>query len=93
MEHQVLVPRTTVHPRSDVDAKQAFVEELNARGFEARIVSTPADIRATKGGETYHFEIKKTSRADSHFGAATLTEWEAAVANPLLLRHGPGPWR
>jgi hypothetical protein len=82
MESEAPVPRTIVHPRNDVDAKQAFVDELVGQGFAAKVISSPADIKATKNGATYYFEIKKTSREDSYFGAATLTEWEAAIANP-----------
>jgi Domain of unknown function (DUF3883) len=65
--------------RSDVDAKAAFVDELRRRGYEARVTATPADITAVKGGDTYYFEVKKTSRSEAYFGAATLTEWAAAM--------------
>ncbi len=77
-----LVPKTMVNRRSDVDAKDAFVESLGERGFAARVTSVPADITATRGGSTYYFEIKFTNQRDSYFGAATLTEWEAAMTNP-----------
>ena len=68
--------------KSDVRAKEAFRDELLRRGFEtAQITGTPADITATRGGETYFFEIKFTRQGKSYFGAATLTEWEAVLRN------------
>ena len=72
--------------KSDVPAKEAYVKELNARGYEARIASTPADIIAEKGGETWYFEIKMTGRDDRYFGAATLTEWGRAFKDPEHFR-------
>lgn len=77
-----LVPDRLVHARRDVDAKQAFLIELERRGFVAHVIREPADIIAEKGGERFYFEIKKTSRSDSYFGAATLTEWVAALEHP-----------
>jgi hypothetical protein len=66
--------------KSDVKAKEAFRDELRRRGFEtAKITAAPADITATKGGETYYFEVKFTKANGKYFGAATLTEWEAAL--------------
>ena len=68
--------------KSDIGAKGAFRRELLARGFEARITQSPADITATKDGRTWYFEIKMTRRTDTYFGAATLTEWAQALADP-----------
>ena len=66
--------------KSDVEAKQAFVQELIARGFESvKVTKLPADITATRNGQTYYYEIKYTTRTKLYFGAATLTEWEAAL--------------
>ena len=67
--------------KSDVKAKKEFVKLLNSRGFEAYIVSKPADIVAKKDGQTWFFEIKMTKRTDVYFGAATLTEWKQAIAD------------
>jgi hypothetical protein len=66
--------------KSDVNAKEAFRDELLRRGYQTAVVTaTPADITATKCGETYYFEIKFTKASAKYFGAATLTEWEAAL--------------
>lgn len=71
-----------MNAKSDVNAKIAFIEELKRRGFaQARITASPADIIATKGGKTYYFEVKYTKQEKQYFGAATLTEWEAAFQN------------
>lgn len=67
--------------KSDVKAKAEFVKELNGRGFEAKVVSSPADIMAVKDGQTWYYEIKMTKKADNYFGAATLTEWRQAMAD------------
>lgn len=72
--------------KSDVKAKTEFVKILRERGFEAAVVSSPADIKATKDGQTWYFEIKMTKRADVYFGAATLTEWRQALADPEHFR-------
>lgn len=72
--------------KSDVKAKNEFVKLLKERGFEAAVVSSPADIKATKARETWYFEIKMTKRADVYFGAATLTEWRQALADPEHFR-------
>ena len=72
--------------KSDVKAKKEFVKLLNSRGFEASVVSKPADIVATKDGQTWYFEIKMTKRPDVYFGAATLTEWKQAIADPEHFR-------
>lgn len=71
-----------INKKSDVKAKAAFVKHLQDNGFEAAVVSKPADIVATKDGETWYFEIKMTKRTDVYFGAATLTEWKQAVTDP-----------
>ncbi|MDP3955886.1 MAG: DUF3883 domain-containing protein [bacterium] len=69
--------------KSDKKAKEEFAEILKTRGYsDVRIVKAPADIIATKNGEKYYFEIKKTSAKKEYFGAATLTEWRAAYSNP-----------
>lgn len=72
--------------KSDVKAKAEFVKWLNDRGFNASIKCKPADIVAFKDGQTWYFEIKMTKRTDVYFGAATLTEWKQAVADPEHFR-------
>lgn len=72
--------------KSDVNAKIAFVKHLQGRGFDASVVSKPADIMATKDGQTWYYEIKMTKRTDVYFGAATLTEWRQAVTDPNHFR-------
>ena len=72
--------------KSDVKAKKEFVKLLKNKGFEASVVSKPADIMATKDGQTWYFEIKMTKRADVYFGAATLTEWKQAIIDPNHFR-------
>ena len=69
--------------KSDIEAKNAYIEKLRKNGFENPVVKAePADIEATKNGETWYFKIKMTSRTDTYFGAATLTEWEQAFKTP-----------
>lgn len=68
--------------RTDVLAKQAFLEKLRSEGYTAEIKAQPSDIIAEKDGETWYFEIKMTEKTDSCFGAATLTEWEQAFKTP-----------
>jgi hypothetical protein len=69
-----------VNAKSDVDAKAAFVEELLRRGFdEVRVTGSPADVTAWRNGIVHYFEIKYTAQDSQYFGAATLTEWEAAL--------------
>gem|GEM_PF-922050 len=69
--------------RSDVAAKRAFVAILCARGFSnVRVTQSPADITATRRGRTFFFELKCTEQTTRYFGAATLTEWEAALRWP-----------
>mgnify|MGYP001324719629 FL=1 len=68
--------------KSDVEAKKAFVEELQKQNYqEIKITSSPTDISAIKEGTKYYFEIKFTNQKDKYFGAATLTEWECAINN------------
>ena len=68
--------------KSDVAAKEAFRDELLRRDYHtARITGSPADITATKDGDTFYFEVKFTRQSSTYFGAATLTEWEAALQN------------
>ena len=76
------IPRVIVNRRSDVPAKAAFVAALSERDFDARVTGSPADITATKDGQTFYFEIKFTNQSSRYFGAATLTEWEAALKDP-----------
>jgi hypothetical protein len=70
------------NPKSDVPAKLAFVEHLlKDRSFdEARVTRHPADVTAIKCKQIFYFEIKYTAQVTTYFGAATLTEWEAALA-------------
>lgn len=72
--------------KSDVKAKAQFIQALQERGFDAKVVSSPADIMATKDGHTWFFEIKMTKRSDTYFGAATLTEWKQAMTDPEHFR-------
>ena len=72
--------------KSDVKAKSEFIKLLQNKGFEAKVVSSPADIMATKDGQPWYFEIKMTKRADVYFGAATLTEWKQAMTDPEHFR-------
>ncbi len=72
--------------RTDVLAKQAFLEKLITEGYTAEIKAQPSDIIAEKDGETWYFEIKMTEKTDSCFGAATLTEWEQAFKTPNRYR-------
>jgi len=73
--------------KSDVAAKAAFKLELEKRGFEnVRVVSAPADIAATRDGVLHYFEIKLTAKTGGYFGAATITEWEAALSDPPRFR-------
>jgi len=68
------------NPKSDVSAKEAFCMALRQRGFEdVKIIASPADITAFCEGEQLYYEIKYTKKKDNYFGAATLTEWKAAM--------------
>ena len=76
-----------MNPKSDVAAKAAFKLHLEERGFEdVRIISAPADIAAKRDGVTHYFELKLTSKTGGYFGAATITEWEAALSDPARFR-------
>ena len=70
--------------KSDVPAKDAFLRLLESRNYYDSIkkTSSPADITAIKGGTKHYFEIKFTRQKETYFGAATLTEWVAAIKNP-----------
>lgn len=71
-----------MNDRSDIRAKQAYVEHLIKKGYiDVQIVNSPVDIIAYKNGQKYFFEIKATKRKNSYFGAATFTEWECALTN------------
>lgn len=87
-----------INIKSDVDAKEAFVSLLIKRGYEdVRIASSPADIIAIKEGVKHYFEIKFTNQKENYFGAATLTEWGAAIDHPkhfwfVIARKNNGQW-
>ena len=73
--------------KSDVKAKAAFINYLQKNGFQnAKVISSPCDIRADKNGKEWFFEIKMTKRHDVYFGAATMTEWEQAFKTPDYFR-------
>lgn len=77
----------SVNAKSDVGAKSAFKRELESRGYlNVRVIASPADIRAELNGQEYFFEIKATAKTASYFGAATITEWEAALRSPETFR-------
>jgi len=49
-----------INRRSDVDAKEAFCNELINRGYDnVRVTAHPSDIMAEKDGRQWYFEIKK----------------------------------
>jgi len=75
-----------INKKSDVAAKNAYVSKLTAIGYDAHVTGAPADITATKDGETWYFEIKMTRHEDRYFGAATLTEWRQAFRDPMHFR-------
>ena len=73
--------------KSDKDAKAAFVQHLEEKGFtDVQIVKAPSDIIAMKDGVQWYFEIKMTTHSDKYFGAATFTEWEQAFNTPDTYR-------
>ena len=73
--------------KSDVKAKATFIKHLQENGFQnAKVISSPSDIRAEKDGKEWFFEIKMTKRHDVYFGAATMTEWEQAFRTPDYFR-------
>ena len=56
--------------KSDVKAKDAYKKHLESEGYEdIKIISSPSDITATKNGDIYYFEIKKTSQRESYLEA------------------------
>lgn len=65
--------------KSDVPAKLAFVADLKSRGIDARVTGSPADVTAEIDGRVHYFEVKYTRAENTYFGAATLTEWQAAL--------------
>jgi len=66
--------------KSDVEAKKEFCNILKKRGYyDVRVTKSPADITARKKNKICYFEIKFTNQKEKYFGAATLTEWEAAL--------------
>ncbi len=75
--------------KSDKNVKEAFKSFLVRRGYkiekwdpdENNKEQCPADVFASKNGELYLFEIKKTSKTNNYFGAATYTEWAAALGS------------
>lgn len=76
------------HPKSDVAAKQAYKAHLEGKKIykTVRIAKSPSDIIATtEQGVDHYFEIKYTKRTPEggkpYFGAATIAEWEAALAH------------
>lgn len=72
--------------KSDIPAKQAFLEKLNSDGYKAEIKAQPSDIVAEKNGVKWYYEIKMTRKESICFGAATLTEWEQAFKTPDRFR-------
>ena len=69
--------------KSDKKAIGAYMQFLERNGYEnVERIKTPTDIRATKEGSNYYFEIKKTTQKKKYFGAATETEWAKAVEDP-----------
>ena len=72
--------------KSDVAAKVAYKNMLNAKGFKAEVTGSPADITAEKDGKTWYFEIKMTHQTARYFGAATQTEWGQALKDPEHFR-------
>lgn len=85
--------------RNDKEAKAAFVAELRSRGYErVAVTRSPADISAYINGDLHLFEVKFTAtERQTYFGAATLTEWEAAVSNEgkfwfVVARKSGGKW-
>lgn len=70
--------------KSDVGAKTAYKKYLeeNEDYDSVKITASPADITAINGKTKDFFEIKFTRQKEKYFGAATLTEWAAAIENP-----------
>lgn len=68
---------------SDSGAKRTLKQMLEQMFPDSTIETNrrEADVILTRNNGTWYFEIKKTSKTDI-FGAATLTEWEAAFKHP-----------
>ena len=48
-----------IYAKCDINAKAAFVAQLEKEGFEnIKVVSLPCDITAEKDDKTWYFEIK-----------------------------------
>jgi len=80
--------RLFANSRDDREAKKAFAEYLvrELRYDEARITSRPVDVVGRLGADTFRFEIKYTKDPVRAFGAATITEWEAALDDEAHFR-------
>lgn len=73
--------------RSDIIAKKYFAQFLKTKGYdEVWLTSSPTDVKASKNGEDWYFELKMTSEQKSYFGAATETEWNQAYKDPTHFR-------
>ena len=86
--HQFEATPTQPHPKSDIKAKtayKAYLEQLGTYEVVA-IAKAPADIVAISKDKKHYFEIKATKRTPGggkpYFGAATITEWQAALNHP-----------
>lgn len=77
-----------VNSKSDVEAKNAFRDELiQSKIFDkVEVTHSPADITAWKCGCAYYFEIKYTEQTGKYFGSASITEWQAAMKNKERFR-------
>ena len=74
--------------RSDSRAIELFINKtlVESWGIPRECIEpikAPADIKVTgKDGEITYYEIKSTTKDDKYFGAATITEWRAALEHP-----------
>lgn len=74
--------------RSDKRAIELFIEETLIKTWGIpreciKVTKTPADITVTeKDGKITYYEIKSTTKDNKYFGAATITEWRAALEHP-----------
>ena len=80
---------------SDKPGVEYAFNYLEGQGYEPEIIHKPVDIKATKNGEDYWFEVKYTEKHRGQpFGAATLTEWRKALEDPdkfkFLIVNKPG---
>ena len=84
--------------KSDISAKEAYVIELQKNGYKAKIVKSPADIKAEKDGQVWYYEVKMTTQSDKYFGGATMTEWKQALEDSdhyrfvIAINLGEGTW-